>query len=109
MIDKLQKVAILMSLCSIGTGFIILSDYIRVVIVVLTIVGLNIVVDKKELYKLWIYLYATFVIGLYIADGSLMVNNVTKVLLIISYISFVICVIALSIEIIRRMLVGKGE
>lgn len=38
-----------------------------------------------------------------------MVNNVTKVLLIISYISFVICVIALSIEIIRRMLVGKGE
>ena len=46
---------------------------------------------------------------IYIADGSLMVNNVTKVLLIISYISFVICVIALSIEIIRRMLVGKRE
>ena len=107
MINKLQKVSILIALCSIGAGHAIVShSYINALIAIVAIINiLNIIdSDKEDRFRPWIYLSAIFMVGLYLVSGSLMLNNVTRVLAIISYVSIVICAVAISIEIIKKSL-----
>ena len=105
MINKLQKVSILIALCSIGTGYAVVSNnYISTLITMIAIISiLNIIdSDKEDRFRIWIYFSAIFMVGLYLVSGSLMVNNVTRVLAIISYVPIVVCAIAISIEIIKK-------